>query len=214
MPKSFLQEVVFTVLMAFVMVYAMICYNIALNIGGMTNEVFLMAFSELIIMWPAAIVFDLALVGFLSKKITFRIFNPQRDNVFLIITSISCVSVLFMCPLMSLVATILFKDAGSQFVAIWFQTIIFNFPMAFFWQLFFAGPVVRKLFALLMKGYNAAIARIRAGKAPAAQKQGEGAEQSAVAEQGAVAEQSTSDVRNTSASQETAAAEEQEGADK
>ena len=31
MPKTKLQEVVFTILMVFVMVYAMICYNIALT---------------------------------------------------------------------------------------------------------------------------------------------------------------------------------------
>ena len=37
MPKTKLQEVIFTILMVFVMVYAMICYNIALNIGGMRN---------------------------------------------------------------------------------------------------------------------------------------------------------------------------------
>lgn len=42
MPKNLFQEIVFTVMMVFVMVYAMICYNIALNIGGMTNEVFLL----------------------------------------------------------------------------------------------------------------------------------------------------------------------------
>ena len=114
MPKSLLQEIVFTVLMVLVMVYAMICYNIALNIGGMTNEVFLF-----------------------------------------IVLGISSVSVLFMCPLMSLIATLLFKDAGSQFVAVWFQTT------ALCWQLFVAGPVVRKLFALLLRAYNAAIAKIR-----------------------------------------------------
>ena len=44
MPKTKLQEVVFTILMVFVMVYAMICYNIALNMGGMSNIVFLMPF--------------------------------------------------------------------------------------------------------------------------------------------------------------------------
>ena len=49
MPKTKLQEVVFTILMVFVMVYAMICYNIALNMGGMSNVVFLNAFHELII---------------------------------------------------------------------------------------------------------------------------------------------------------------------
>lgn len=45
MPKTKFQEVVFTILMVFVMVYAMICYNIALNIGGMSNEVFFISFS-------------------------------------------------------------------------------------------------------------------------------------------------------------------------
>ena len=44
MPKSKLENFVFTVIMAFIMVYAMICYNISLNIGGMTDQVFLMAF--------------------------------------------------------------------------------------------------------------------------------------------------------------------------
>ena len=44
MPKTKFQEVIFTIMMVFVMVYAMICYNIALNIGGMSNKVFLSAF--------------------------------------------------------------------------------------------------------------------------------------------------------------------------
>lgn len=47
MPKNKFQEVIFTIIMVFFMVYAMICYNILLNIGGMSNEVFLSAFHEL-----------------------------------------------------------------------------------------------------------------------------------------------------------------------
>ena len=47
MPKNKFQEVIFTIMMVFVMVYAMICYNISLNMGGMSNEVFLAAFHEL-----------------------------------------------------------------------------------------------------------------------------------------------------------------------
>ena len=54
MPKTKFQNVIFTLMMAFLMVYAMICYNISLNIGGMSNQVFLMAFGEMKIMWPAA----------------------------------------------------------------------------------------------------------------------------------------------------------------
>ena len=56
MPKTKFQNVIFTLMMAFLMVYAMICYNISLNIGGMSNQLFLMAFGEMKIMWPVAFV--------------------------------------------------------------------------------------------------------------------------------------------------------------
>ena len=146
MPKNLFQEIVFTVMMVFVMVYAMICYNIALNIGGMTNEVFLLAFKELVIMGPIAFVLDIFLVGMIAKYKTFKIINPERDNPFFIVLGISVISVIFMCPLMSLAATILFKNAGNQFVAVWIQTTAMNFPVAFFWQLIYAGPIVRFIF--------------------------------------------------------------------
>ena len=35
LPQNKFQDVIFTLFMAFVMVYAMICYNIALNVGGL-----------------------------------------------------------------------------------------------------------------------------------------------------------------------------------
>ena len=47
MPKTKLQDFIFTLMMAFVMVYAMVCYNIAMDMGGMTNQVFLLAFHEI-----------------------------------------------------------------------------------------------------------------------------------------------------------------------
>ena len=37
MPKNKFQEIIFTILMVFVMVYAMVCYNIALNTGGFSG---------------------------------------------------------------------------------------------------------------------------------------------------------------------------------
>ena len=52
MPKTKLQNVIFTIIMAFVMVYAMVCYNIAIDKGGMSNQIFLLAFHEMPIMWP------------------------------------------------------------------------------------------------------------------------------------------------------------------
>ena len=52
---------------------------------------------------------------------------------------------------MSLAATLLFKNAGSEIIAVWLQTTAINFPMALCWQLFFAGPVVRTIFGLIFK---------------------------------------------------------------
>ena len=151
MPKTKFQEVIFTILMVFVMVYAMICYNIALNVGGMNNTVFLSAFHELVIMAPVAFILDFFFVGHVAKKTAFRIVNPEKENPFHLVLAISVVSVAWMCPLMSLVATILFKDAGNQFIAVWLQTIALNFPMAFFWQMLYAGPFVRFVFRQIFR---------------------------------------------------------------
>ena len=63
MPKNKFQEVIFTIIMVFVMVYAMICYNIVLNTGAMTNQVFLSAFHELTFMGPIAFVLDFFIVS-------------------------------------------------------------------------------------------------------------------------------------------------------
>ncbi len=151
MPKTKFQKVIFTILMVFVMVYAMICYNISLNIGGMANHVFLDAFHELVIMGPVAFILDFFLYGSLSKKLAFRIVNPAEDKPIMIILAISSITVCLMCPSMSLVATLLFKNPGKEVIAIWLQTTALNFPMAFFWQIFFAGPLVRKIFGAIFK---------------------------------------------------------------
>ncbi len=151
LPQNKFQDVFFTIFMAFVMVYAMICYNIALNNGGMQNFVFLAAFKEMIIMWPIAIVLELLSVGKLAQKLAFRFVTPGKDPMILVILGISAMSVCLMCPLMSLAATILFKYAGVEFVAVWLQTTAFNFPMALCWQIFVAGPLVRNVFGFFVR---------------------------------------------------------------
>lgn len=152
MPKTRFQNVIFTAIMAFVMVYAMICYNIALNIGGMSNQVFAMAFGELKIMWPVAFILELFIVDKLAHILAMRIVTPGVDKPLFIILAISSMIVCIMCPATSLIATILFKDtAESGFVGVWFQTIVMNFPMAFFWQIFYAGPLVRLIYRVIFE---------------------------------------------------------------
>lgn len=151
MPKTKFQDVIFTIIMVFFMVYAMICYNIALNIGGMNESIFVDAFHELIIMGPVAFILDFFIVGKIAKATAFRIINPEKENPFHLILAISAVSVAWMCPLMSFAACIFFKSPGIHIVSVWLQTAVFNFPMAFFWQIFYAGPIVGFLFNLIFK---------------------------------------------------------------
>ena len=150
MPKSRLQETIFTIMMVLVMVYAMICYNIALASGGMKNFVFAAALGELPIMAVIAFVLDTFIAGPLAKRQAMKLFTAGEDKPIFIILAISIFSVLFMCPLMSFVATLLFNGGlTGNTVSTWLQAVAMNFPMAFFWQLFVAGPVVRKVFGMI-----------------------------------------------------------------
>lgn len=146
MPKNKFQEVIFTIIMVFFMVYAMICYNIVLNTGAMTNQVFLSAFHELTFMGPIAFVLDFFIVSKLAFACANRMVDFRSCHPFSMILAISVASVAFMCPMMSFFATLFFKHAGNQFIAIWLQTTFMNFPVAFFWQLIYAGPIVRFIF--------------------------------------------------------------------
>ena len=139
MSKTKFQEIIFTIMMVFMMVYFMICYNIALNVGGMTNQVFLDAFHELVIMGPVAFILDFVIV------------DLENNHPFHLVIAISVVSIILMCPCMSFAATLLFKNAGSQIIAVWLQTTVLNFPMAFFLQLCFAGPIVRFVFGQIFR---------------------------------------------------------------
>lgn len=149
MPKTKFQDIIFTLIMVVVMVYALVVYNIALDRGGLTNEVFVMAFGELAVMGIAGFLLEMFIAGPLAKKLAFRIVTPGEDRMTAVILAVSAMTVCIMCPLMSLIATLLFKGVDSQVIAKWIQTTVMNFPMAFCWQMFFAGPFVRWIFGHL-----------------------------------------------------------------
>ena len=163
MPKTKFQDVIFTLLMVVVMVYALVVYNISLDRGGLTNEVFVMAFGELVIMGSAAFLLEMFLAGPLAKKLAFSIADQGKDRQIVVILVVSAMTVCIMCPLMSLIATLLFKGVDSQVVAKWLQTTVLNFPMAFCWQIFFAGPFVRWIFRHLFKDKEACAGEAAAG---------------------------------------------------
>ena len=148
MPKNKFQDVVFTIIMATFMVYGMVVYNVALNTGGVTNQTFLIALHELPIMVPIAFVLEFFVVSKLAAALAFTVVKPD-DRPQIITYAISICICCIMCPIMSLVATLLFKENKS--FGTWIQTWAMNFPMALLYQLFYCGPLVRFIFRTIFR---------------------------------------------------------------
>ena len=143
MPKTKFQNVVFTAIMAICMVYGMIVYNVALNTGGVHAETFVLALHELYIMAPVAFVLEFFVVDGLAHKLAFTFMRPDDRPQFISYAISFCICCV-MCPVMSLIATVLFKEQPS--FAVWVQTWGMNLPCALLWQLCYCGPFVRLIF--------------------------------------------------------------------
>lgn len=148
MPKNKFQDVVYTIIMATIMVYGMVVYNVALNMGGVTGATFIAALHELPIMVPIAFVLEFFIVGKIAKALAFTVVRPTDRPQFITYAISICICCI-MCPTMSLVATILFKDTKT--FGTWIQTWGMNFPMALLYQLFYCGPLVRLIFRSIFR---------------------------------------------------------------
>lgn len=89
-----------------------------------------------------------------SFKLASRIFDPRKNHPMIFETAIICATVGIMCPAMSFIAAILYYPyyAGFHFVTLlanWLKLMCFNFPFAYFTQLFFIQPFVRTVFKLV-----------------------------------------------------------------
>ena len=146
MPKTKFQEFIYGVIMTFFMVIAMELYNAGLRAREFTYSAFPTALWEMRIMFPVCFVMGFFIIDRITPKIAFKMAVPGRDNPLFVTIVRASVTVAFMCPIMSFWATLIFKKPGIEFVPVWLQTIVMNFPMAFFWQIFFCGPLVRWLF--------------------------------------------------------------------
>lgn len=150
MPKTKLQSIIFTIIMATVMVYGMIVYNVSLNTGGVHGENFLLALHEMPIMVPIAFLLEFFVVEKLATRLAFSFMQPT-DRPQLITYAISTMIVCIMCPVMSLIATLLSKTPNF---GTWIETWGMNMPMALIWQLLYCGPLVRLIFRTLLQVRN------------------------------------------------------------
>ncbi|MBD5412486.1 MAG: hypothetical protein HDR51_07065 [Treponema sp.] len=96
----------------------------------------------------------------LSFKLACRKFDRETTNPALFESAIISATVGIMCPAMSFLATFFYFPYGYEplnfwtFMAHWCKLVIFNFPFAFFTQMYFIQPAVRKLFRTIFANHN------------------------------------------------------------
>ena len=150
MPKTLFERVVFAILMVFIMVLAMEIYNQGQISGGLSWDDVPRAAHESAIMIPICFVMSFFIADPVAGRICSRNVPSEKDGKIVLIAFRAAVTVSMMCPLMSLWATLLFKRPDAvDFIPVWLTTVASNYPMAFFWQLMFCGPLVRFIFRIL-----------------------------------------------------------------
>jgi hypothetical protein len=87
----------------------------------------------------------------LSFKMACGMFDPKKNHPMIFETVIISCTVTIMCPAMSFLAAWFYYPYYAGFnlwtlLANWLKLVCFNFPFAFFSQIFFIQPVVRWLF--------------------------------------------------------------------
>lgn len=150
MPKTKLESVVFTAFTAWVMVYGMTLYNLALAMGSFTNVTFGIALGE---MWVEYVV--IALCAFfisspVAKKLAFRVVRPT-DRPIAIILCIQVFTVICQVTLASILGVWHGFGFTAQFIPNYMQTWCVNFLMALPLQLLIAGPLARWLFRCVFR---------------------------------------------------------------
>ncbi|MCH5251770.1 MAG: hypothetical protein J1F22_02245 [Lachnospiraceae bacterium] len=179
MPQNQFQRMVFALLTVIVTVHAYVFYSLYV-VNGQTLMAVTGADSVLaaihqqggvymagnfVPIWAVVLVeFILAysLEIFMGSPLSFRlaskVFDPRKNHPMLFETAIICATVGIMCPAMSLLAAVLYYPyyTGFDFLTLmanWLKLVCFNFPFAFFSQLFFIQPFVRTVFKNLVLRY-------------------------------------------------------------
>ncbi|MDD5859347.1 MAG: hypothetical protein PUC99_03280 [Eubacteriales bacterium] len=171
MPRTKAQGQIFGLIMSYAMAIGMEVYNIAikmgynLNVGGfstMTLRVFPAALKEAAYMGIFVFITSDLWGNRIGAHFMEKYTDPKKDNPYFCRIMRQAGTVAIMCPTMSLIASILFNVimAGQpvwELPAIWVGTLLKNFPMAFFWNMFAAAPFTHWLFDLLFAKKNARV---------------------------------------------------------
>ena len=177
MPRNQFQRMIFALLTVIVTVHAYVFYSLyVVNgntlmtitgansvIGAINAQGGVYMFGHMLPIWGVILIeFACAytlevLVGSpLSFKLASKVFNPRETHPVLFETAIICATVGIMCPAMSFLASFMYYPYYSGFniftlLANWLKLVCFNFPFAFFTQLFFIQPFIRTVFKFLFR---------------------------------------------------------------
>ena len=152
MPKTKFQDLIFSFIMIIIMVYGMIFYNALTETSTITNTIFLECLKRLPLVAVIVFIIEHFFISKLSKSLTFKVLDPKNTNSFFITILMSSLTVMFMCPIMIFITSLLFNYQGLNNIILNFLTsTIHNFSMAICYQLFYAGPLTRLIFRTIFK---------------------------------------------------------------
>lgn len=177
MPNNQFQRMVFAFLTVVVTVHAYVFYSLYIVNGGTLMAVTgqsgvlaainaqggVMLCGRMVPIWAVILVefclaylLEVAMGSPLSFKLACKVFDPRQTHPVLFETAIICTTVGLMCPAMSFLAAFLYYPYYQGFhiltlLANWLKLVCFNFPFAYFTQLFFIQPLIRTVFKLLFR---------------------------------------------------------------
>ncbi len=177
MPRNQAQRMVFALLTVIVTVHAYVFYSLYVVNGGTLMEVTgaqsvlaairanggVYMFGRALPIWAVvavefcfAYLLEVVMGSPCSFRLAAKVFDPRQTHPVQMETAVICATVGLMCPAMSFIAAWLYYPyyAGFHLVTLlanWLKLVCFNFPFAFFSQLFFIQPLIRKVFGLLYR---------------------------------------------------------------
>lgn len=178
MPRNQFQRMIFALLTVIITVHAYVFYslyvingNFFMSIEGATGVLDgirlnggVMVFGHPVPIWAVVLIefclayaLECTIGSTCSFRLASKIFDPKTTHPVLFETAIICATVGIMCPAMSFLAAIIYYPYYAGFnmltlLANWLKLVCFNFPFAFFTQLFFIQPLIRTLFKLIFAG--------------------------------------------------------------
>ena len=172
MPKTKFQGVIFGIIMSYTMAFGMEVYNIAVEMGfagqsgglsNMTNEVFGEAFIEAVFMGVLVFIVSNLFGNRFGFRFAEKYTDAKKDNPYFCRLMRQAGTIAVMCPAMSFAASVLFNvilgdSSLLQLPAIFIGTVMKNFPMAFFFNMFAAAPFTYWLFGLLFREKKSSLA--------------------------------------------------------